>query len=493
MFSLILRAVPVMLAGFPVNDGGMFYVMIRDLKANHFLLPAFTTYNDLQIPYAYPPLGFYLAGLISLAGIPELFILRWLPGFISLVSIPAFYHLAETLLKDRLPAAIATLFFAMLPGSFDWLIMGGGLTRSFGVLFFILALDALLILFKVENWKFVVPSILFCSLAVLSHPEISLATAASCALIWVFFGRSWKKSGMAMLVALGTVLVTSIWWGTILAYHGLTPFLSVIRTGAYGSSIVSAIYNDFLSPLSILTLLGLLRMGGIVWSIVKKQYFLIAWLLLPYFTEPRSASGMAGFAGAILIAMGLTWALPALIQLIRSRFFKKNEVWDYSQSRIFRLLLLGVMLFFFAAGTLHDFSLANTSLKPPIPQMGMDWVRQNTKPDSPFIILTGNVGIMTDPIQEWFPALAERRSQTTMQGLEWTLAGNFFPRLNELMALQQCETVGCVEAWRAQTGLPYGYVMIRKSEQTQGLLDSYLGDKSYSLVYENAQYDIFSK
>ena len=39
--------------------------MILDLQANHFVLPAYTTYNNAHIPFAYPPFGLYFSGLIS--------------------------------------------------------------------------------------------------------------------------------------------------------------------------------------------------------------------------------------------------------------------------------------------------------------------------------------------------------------------------------------------------------------------------------------------
>ena len=39
------RFFPAFLAGFPVNDGGMFFVMMKDLQANHFFPPLFTSYN----------------------------------------------------------------------------------------------------------------------------------------------------------------------------------------------------------------------------------------------------------------------------------------------------------------------------------------------------------------------------------------------------------------------------------------------------------------
>ena len=76
----------------------------------------------------------------------------------------------------------------------------------------------------------------------------------------------------------------------------------------------------------------------------------------------------------------------------------------------------------------------------------MLWVRENTPADSSFLILTGRADVMTDAVQEWFPALAERHSATTLQGLEWTLGGEFYPRWNELSALQSCREMACIES-----------------------------------------------
>src|SRR5574341_539404 len=53
LFGAVVRFAPTVMSGSPINDGGMFYVMIEGLKANHFLLPAFTSYNHLDIPFAY--------------------------------------------------------------------------------------------------------------------------------------------------------------------------------------------------------------------------------------------------------------------------------------------------------------------------------------------------------------------------------------------------------------------------------------------------------
>src|SRR5215470_9642735 len=51
-------------ADFPLNDGGLFYTMTEDLRADKYVLPFYTSYNGGSIPYAYPPLAFYLSAAL---------------------------------------------------------------------------------------------------------------------------------------------------------------------------------------------------------------------------------------------------------------------------------------------------------------------------------------------------------------------------------------------------------------------------------------------
>lgn len=490
---ILLRVFPGILTRFPINDGGMFVVMARDLRLNGFALPSFTSYNNFAIPFAYPPLGFYVTGVLSTLGIPELGSDHWLPIIVSCLSVIAVFYLFNVLLKDRPRAAVATLMFAMIPGSFDMQVMGGGMTRSFGILFFALAISAVYRLFENPKWKFLLLAVLFFSLAVLSHPEIILATASGCALVWVFFGRTWKKSLFAAGVAAGTLALTAPWWGTVLALHGPAPFLSALNTGAYKGLPLTGLYEAFLAPAALFSLFGLLLLGGIAWCVWKKQWFPIAWVLLPYFVEPRSAAGVASFPGAILMAFCLMEALPALVAWVRKLLKKGAAAQDFTQTWWLNAVLFVMMFGLFIAGALHDFSLANTTLKPPDPTAMMDWVKQNTPSDSQFVILTGFSGVQTDPIQEWFPALTGRRAQTASQGLEWKLGPGFFTRLDQLIALQKCTDVACVETWSAQTGLGYTDLVVEISAVTQGLVDSINRDKAYGLVYQNATYLVYQK
>ncbi len=70
--------------------------MVEDLRANHFSLPFFASYNGGYIPFVYPPFGLYLTGVLAHLGFDPLALFRWLPGILSTLSIPAFYLLARS-------------------------------------------------------------------------------------------------------------------------------------------------------------------------------------------------------------------------------------------------------------------------------------------------------------------------------------------------------------------------------------------------------------
>jgi hypothetical protein len=140
-FGLIIRLAAPLNAQGPVNDGGLFLQMTQDLQANGFALPEYSTYNGGDIPFAYPPLGFYLVGFIqSLTGVPLFDLFTWLPALFSTITIFGFYFLALQLTQDSLKASAASIFYACLPKSFDWFVMGGGITRAPAILFTFLTL-----------------------------------------------------------------------------------------------------------------------------------------------------------------------------------------------------------------------------------------------------------------------------------------------------------------------------------------------------------------
>jgi hypothetical protein len=490
----IVRFMPVAMAGFPVNDGGMFYVMVEELKANHFLLPAFTQYNLADLPYAYSPFGFYVTALISsLFRFPALDVVRWLPPLVSTLSLVAFYLLANEILGSRLQASLATVFYGLVPDSFGWAIMGGGITRSFGLLFLFLAIAFANRLFTRTSGLHAALTALFGALAFLSHPETGLQAAAACVLLWLFRGRSKRTLLWSGLVALGVVALTAPWWGTVLSIHGLAPFQSALQTSDDGAFHLAKLLTLQLGGGVFFNLMVAVGLVGLLGVLARKDILLPAWLVFPFFLDPRSAGGMALLPLSMLAAYGFDGLLaPALLSL-------RGREGPWLADRFVSLAMFGIAFYLFFSSAVFGLDLAGMRLSATDRET-IAWVDTNIPSGSDFLLLTGEQYSMKDPFQEWFPALAEQHSQTTLQGAEWTLAGDFFPFYGELVALQHCADVTCIEAWGERTGLDHQYLLIKVLPEGSVsplkasldlLLDSVRDTGQYEIVYEAGNVVIF--
>ena len=491
LFGMIARFFPGIQAGFPLNDGGMFLNMIRDLRVSHYVLPAVTSYNNLSIPYAYPPFGFYFARLLSdIFNLSEIDLLRWLPPTVNTLSILAFYVLASLLLESRRRGAVAAIFYALTPGASAWFIMGGGVTRSFGSLFMLLALCWVYRLFRDGGKLELTCSILFCSLTVLSHPEVGIHTAASCILLWFFYGRTQRTALYAFIVAIGTLVISASWWGSVLSQHGFAPFLSALNTGYHSTPKLRAMFSAITESQTILPILVTSRIVGILWGLWKRKYFLIAWFILPYLVEPRSAPSIAFYPFCMLMAFALTDALPAFVD-----YFRKNEVLspkpEFNERGWLNVALLLVMVYLFTEASLYGFKLVNTSLSVA-DRDTMAWIKQNTTSESYFLPITGVQSPEIDPFVEWFPTLTERRSQTTIQGFEWLLGPKFYERYADFAEVQICKTAACIAEWSKRTGINYQYIVLQKSGVDKKLLASLDTAGEYKTVYSTKEVVVYS-
>jgi len=490
----IVRFLPVAMAGFPVNDGGMFYVMVEELQANHFALPAFTQYNLADIPYAYPPIGFYVTALISsLFRIPALEVVRWLPPLVSTLSLLAFYLMADEILRSKTQASLATIFYGLVPDSFGWAIMGGGITRSFGLLFLFLTIAFANRLFTRTSGLQAALTALFGALAFLSHPETGVQAAAACILLWFFRGRSKKTLLWSAVVTLGVVMLTAPWWGTVLSNHGFGPFQSALQTSDDGAFHLAKLLTLQFGGGVFFNLTVALGLVGLLAALAGKKFLLPIWLALPFFVDPRSAGGMALVPMSMLAGLGFDRVLaPALLSL-------RGKEGEWLADRFVTVTILVMAFYLFFNSSIYGLGLAGASLSAA-DQETIAWVDENISSGSDFLLLTGEQYSMKDPFQEWFPALTAQHSQTTLQGAEWTLSANFFPFYGELVALQHCADVGCVQAWGERTGLSHQYILVKvlpagSTSPLRGslalLLESVHSSDHYNLIHETSNTVVF--
>lgn len=479
--GILLRFVPALQSDFPLNDGGMFLSMMQDLSENHFSLPVFISYNLSGIPFAYPPFGFYFAAaLSSLFGFSEIDLLRWLPALASAGIVPVFYWLSVLILQDKKKALVAVMFIAFLPGSFDWLVMGGGLTRSFGILFFLLAVGFSLKLFREADARLLLVTILFCSLAVLSHPEVGLQTAGICFLVWAIHGRSWLGFRKAFTVALGTLALTSPWWMTVIAHHGFSPFASAMQTGIR-ERLAASLFHSFFSTQAGLPILPVLTLLGLIVTVRQRNYFFAGWAFLPFLLDPRNAPAVAVFGFVFLASDGLLFLGDELAKAVEKSGKHAPNISIWAKSGVFILLVL----FLFWASFTSAKAFGRVRLQPADRDV-MRWIQKNTPAGARFLLLTnsGQISPMVDAYQEWFPMLTDRHSQNTLQGLEWKLGANFYGHSLSLMQLQTCEDIKCVQVWARENQIELDHLLVRSKRIRPELLASIRLESSCRVIYE---------
>ncbi len=507
VFGLLLgayaRFLPTLMVGFPVTDGGLFYVMVKTLQASHYSLPMFVEYNGISIPFAYPPLGFYLTALVSdLFNMPLIEAFRWIPAVGSVIFSIAFFPMASAILKSPLKGSLATVFFALLPRSISWYIMGGGITRVLGHLFLMLILFSAYKLFTAPSKKYLALTILFGSGVVLSHPEAALHTVFLCLVLWLFYGKSKEGVKNALLTALGVIVLTAPFFAVVISRHGLQPYLSAAQTGFQSPLAWVAILTGSFADEKFVTLISALALLGFVVTIARREFLLAVWLFLPAIIDPRSAASISIIPWAMLAAVGFVdIVIPGLYALTN----KLQEVQDielnwhlyFMNSSAIKIALTALIFYALFGTVLSDQVYPKVSLTPS-DRVAMDWVANNIPPQSRFVILTGETEAFGDSVSEWFPVLSKSNSIATIQGYEWMPDKLFQTKMNEYYGLQTCmnKTYICVEQWGSEKSHDFDYVLVSQnglSTSGNSLVTSLTESATYQVVYQKADIAIFQK
>ena len=466
VFGGLVRLYAAWKAGFPIVDGGMFLVMARDLQASHYLLPVFTSYNNIQIPYAYPPLGFYLlAGINQLFGTSLLSLLQWLPAIFSALTIPAFALLAQRILGTSSRAALATLVYGLTPQAFEWQLMGGGLTRALGALFAILVIYFAIRMFQEKSNKMLTGTILMGALTIYSHPEWALQAATGGILVWWFFGRNKPGTMRALAAALGIIVLTAPWWASVAARYGLGIFLMASQTPQGRLLFWWPLATMNFSGATNILVVGLGLMAVFI-CLKKKEYFLPVWVVACFLVDTRSAGHVIPIPMALLSTISLSemvfpWFLT--IKPDSPGAGMETTMTGAFSNRLCQILLTYLFIAMLIGSFSSVSSLAGFNTLQAQERQAMDWVRGNTPTTSRFMVIGWLDSPWVSPLTEWFPALSERYSLTTVQGREWLPGSqNITPWINNFEDIQSCiyQTITCVEAWSDIHAEPFDYVYI---------------------------------
>ena len=511
VLGAFVRVAPVRGRGFPLNDGGLFYLMTRELQAAGYALPAFTSYNAAGIPFAYPPVGLYLAAAASgVTGRSLLDVMRLLPAVLSVATIGAFYLLARSLVRSPGRAAAATVAFALLPRTFVWFVMGGGLTRAPGFLFTLLMLHQAHRMYTTRERRYLATTTLLAALAVATHLESAWFGAYSAALLFLAYGRHRRGLLDSALVAAGTIVLTAPWWGVVVARHGHGPFANAMVGAGPDAGLApwSAIrWFDFTDE-PHLSLLGVLGLVGGFLALGEGRALAVVWLATIFILNPRNPATPAMVPLAMLVGV-------AVDRLVAGHPAPERRVDDETPlglraparpgrpSRLpaLRQLAAGAMLAYltgYAAVSARGATRHNrlTTELPVAQRDAMRWVADSTPPASAFVAMSYTSGWFgADQTSEWFPALAGRADVVTVQGYEWLPGAQFATRIGRFVEALACggSDVRCLEAWAARGARDFTHVFLPVEGCCGSLVASLRASPDYRPVYDRDGVLIFER
>lgn len=462
-----IRLAPLRGDHFPVNDGGLFWVMVEDLRANGFRLPAVTSYNHLGIPFAYPPLALYVvAAIATVLRVDSIEVLRLMPPVVSIFTTLSVYPLARRVSGDALVAVCAAGAFAVLPRAYVWMVMGGGVTRSLGFLFAVLAITQLYDLYDHGGRRPLVLAAMFSVGAVLSHMEGGWLVVYSSIAFWANCRRG--AGGVRDTFILGGIgfVLTAPWWATVYSQHGIEPFQAALNSGESYSVGLQLLARFAFSDTPGFDVIALFGLAGLFTTIRERHLLLPSWLFLIFIMDPRAGSTYAMVPLAILagigfvdLARGTAVGVPATqLSVRRPRWLEEalSALPPVSAAVAVGLICLAALI---AAPVATREPLLVLSRED---REAMTWVSDFTSPDARFLVLTPAAGWWSDMQGEWFPAIAERHSVATPQGREWVPNDTFEAAVQRHLDASWCgwfNTV-CMREWAEENSMPFDFVYV---------------------------------
>jgi len=418
------------------------------------------------------------------------------------------YAMAAELLRSRWRGLVAAVAFALIPRSYEWLIVGGGITRSLGLLLALVALQQGTRMLRAHEWRNVAATGMLGGLTALSHPQAAMFLAFSVLTLWAFHFRRGRALPAAIQLAAAGLLglaVASPWLVAVVTAHGLTPILSAGRTAldpSVGLGQLLALSFVDTPVLDLITALGVL---GIVVRVARGQWMIPVWLFLTMVLDPR--------AGPTFATVPLALSVVPIIGELLQRMVPIQGVGSTLDSepmprllRSHRAVAVVVTLMLFVAlrtasrsaadpgGPLHGLAEGHVD--------AMEWVRENSDRSAQFAIISGRTW-ENDYLSEWFPVLAGRTSLATVQGAEWTGIQAFLDRLAMHRQLQACavRTATCVDDWIAGWAIEPVYILVPKGrlygpssplDCCPALRETLSASDRYRLVYDGPGASIFA-
>ena len=428
--GILLRILHLFFISFdaPFHLGGLYYEFSRQILLNHFALPLnIPYYSPGGIPFAYPPLAFYLQAIIIKLFSPSIFMtVDLLPPLLAALSVPVFYWMIKQFTGDQNLQAAALFAFAIMPSAFVNQIEGAGLAEACGTLALLAYLGLLLRFEKDSRLSTTLWAGIMLGLCILSSP----GSAYGAVIISIVYflkelgqnlkKRSYKSSAYLLLAGLTSLVVSAPYWLTIILHHDLSIFMNAFLSQHGNGAIFYQIrYMITFKPADMITFVSdegiygfifdWLVFAGLIWAMLNKRIYYVV-IFFTLWLVPRLGSWLVAIPGALLAGYGIVYLVWPLFQKAFSTR-KVNERPPLAPGILLLILTMAIIASPLLA--IHDMLNQGELKFTPIEAVTLTH-EQAAIPADAHVLIAGN-----GALREWAPALLEREVVNCEFGLEW--------------------------------------------------------------------------
>lgn len=435
-FYFWLTLIPILLAGItlrvyhlslvgldvPFNLGGLFYQASLEIIHNNYQFPiSIPYYFPGGLPFAYPPLPFYLqAWIIQTFSISNYLTVNLMPPLFAVLSLLSFPFLAAQVCKSKISVLFAAFAFAVMPVAFVEQIEAQGLAESFGTLALIWYAFFILRVVETERKRDVFAAGVLLAVNILGSPGGAYAAILTSVLfaLWVIYQSYRQKSArfLEQCLAVGALglALSSPYWFTVLSAHGidlfLTPFAAQhgslterIAELAFGIATLRIVWNAAV-------IWRVFLYYGLLEALLRKKFALIFWVVLLYLI-PREIWVMS-VPAAVCIGFGAECLLDRLQAASFIQRSQRSNTWQAGLA----VSLFWITFFLSYSHTTHALTELIQSKEQEISVVQINNLKQMQAfiPTDAPVCVAGNWGLI-----EWSPALLQREVLNNHYGLEW--------------------------------------------------------------------------
>jgi len=487
---------------YPAYGAGLYIETADAVRANGYALPATVPhYGPEGVPFAYPPLMFYILAVLRDVGAGAFAMALYLPPLVTVAALVPTYLLGRDVVGDRRAGTAAALLVVLHPQVLEWHISAGGLVRAPAFVFALWGSYAALRLFRDGDREWLLPGLFAVALVVHTHPTYTVFTVATYLLFWAGYDRSPAGLVRGAVVGFGALALALPWLATVAGHHGVSVFSGA--AGTHGG-LFGVVYRlrewgptGALVPMAIAVgLLGTRHRVLGAWTVA-------VWLL---FAQPRFtyAVGAIAVVAAVVELAGRGYLDGAVALVDRALGHAGSGPPDRADGGVARprvgvaraVVAALVVLSLVGLGSVGaEFAGAGGTTPEFVDDAdvaAMTWAAEETGPDATFVVL-GDAA-------EWFPVHTDRTILVSPWGAEWRGPDTYQRHLDAFVNGSECANRSCAEEAMASIDARPDYVYVPKGaytvrgdyEHANDTLESTFAESPrYERVFENEGVVVF--